>query len=229
MKKLKKLLSITLLTLSVVSSSIPIQNFSGTNEVAQAASIKLSKSSLTLYVGKSATLKVTGTKSKAKWSSSNKSVATVSSKGKVIANMAGTATISAKVGKKTLKCKVVVKENINKLVYEDSNVRIFYTGMKKDTYPDTLIICFTIENISDNRIEICSGENDEINGEMIDATLYQEMNPKCKARTELFTMDDAVVNIPLSDISSIKTSFTIWNKDSDDDEYYETGIIDILK
>ena len=73
----------------------------------------MSKSSLTLYVGKSSTLKVSGTKSKVKWSSSNKSVATVTSKGKVTAKQAGSATISAKVGKKTLKCKVTVKEKFS--------------------------------------------------------------------------------------------------------------------
>jgi len=74
-----------------------------------AAKIKLSKSKLTLYVKKTATLKVKGTKKKAKWSSSNKKVATVSKKGKVTAVKAGKATITAKIGKKNYKCKVTVK------------------------------------------------------------------------------------------------------------------------
>lgn len=111
MGKFKKLLLSALLVLSVVASSVPVQSIVGTNEVVQAANVKLSKSSLKLYVGKSATLKVSGTKSKAKWSSSNKRVATVTSKGKVTAKKAGNVTISAKVGKKTLKCKVAVKES----------------------------------------------------------------------------------------------------------------------
>ena len=111
MRKFRKLLLATLLVLSVVASSIPVQSIIGTSEVVQAANIKLSKSSLNLYVGKSATLKVRGTKSKVKWSSSNKSVATVSSKGKVTAKKAGNTTIKAKVGKKTLKCKIAVKES----------------------------------------------------------------------------------------------------------------------
>ena len=113
MRKFKKLLLTVLLALAVVASSVPIQSIVGANEVVQAANIKLSKSTLNLYVGKSATLKVSGTKSKVKWSSSNKRVATVTSKGKVTAKMVGKATISAKVGKKTLKCKVTVKEQFS--------------------------------------------------------------------------------------------------------------------
>ena len=111
MRKFKKLLLTVLLALAVVASSVPIQSIVGTNEVVQAANIKLSKSTLNLYVGKSATLKVSGTKSKVKWSSSNKRVATVTSKGKVTAKKVGSTTIKVKVGKKTLKCNVTVKES----------------------------------------------------------------------------------------------------------------------
>lgn len=113
MVKVKKIVSIVTLALAITASSVPFQNVVGTNEVVQAASVKLSKSSLTLDVGKSATLKVNGTKSKVKWSSSNKSVATVTTKGKVTAKQAGSATITAKVGKKTLKCKVTAKEQFS--------------------------------------------------------------------------------------------------------------------
>lgn len=87
----------------------------------QAATIKLNKKSVTLTKGKTTTLKVTGTKKKVKWSSSNKKIATVSSKGKVTAKKAGTTYIKAKVNGKTLKCKVVVKNksqnNVSSSVY----------------------------------------------------------------------------------------------------------------
>ena len=76
---------------------------------ASATSIRLSKTSTTIYVGSSTTLKVTGTTRKVSWSTSKKSVATVSSKGKVTARKAGSATIRAKVAGKTLSCKVTVK------------------------------------------------------------------------------------------------------------------------
>lgn len=70
---------------------------------------KISKTSLSLEVKKTATLKVTGTSQKVKWSSNKTSVATVSSSGKVTAKKAGTATITAKVGTKKYTCKVTVK------------------------------------------------------------------------------------------------------------------------
>lgn len=53
-------------------------------------------------------------KTKATWKSSNPKVATVSSKGKVTAKKKGNATITAKVGKTTYKCKVTVLRPISK-------------------------------------------------------------------------------------------------------------------
>ncbi|MCM1232936.1 MAG: Ig-like domain-containing protein [Ruminococcus flavefaciens] len=50
-----------------------------------------------------------GTTKKPKWSSSKKSVATVTSKGKIKAKKKGNAVITAKLGKKNYKCKVKVK------------------------------------------------------------------------------------------------------------------------
>ena len=85
-------------------------NVGNMSTVEAASKVKLNKKKVTLYVGKSTTLKVKGTKKKVKWSSNKKSVATVSSKGKVKAKKKGTATITAKVGKKKYKCKVTVKK-----------------------------------------------------------------------------------------------------------------------
>ena len=76
----------------------------------QAASAKLNKKKLTLKAGSSYTLKVKKASGKVKWSSSKKSVATVSSKGKVNAIKAGTAKITAKVGSQKLTCRVTVKK-----------------------------------------------------------------------------------------------------------------------
>lgn len=76
----------------------------------EAATIKLNAKSKTIEVGKTTTLKVSGTSKKVTWSSSNKKIATVSSKGKVKGIKAGTCTIKAKVGGKTYKCKVKVKK-----------------------------------------------------------------------------------------------------------------------
>ena len=45
------------------------------------AAIKINKSSVSVYVNQTVTLKVSGTKAKVTWTSSNKKIATVSSKG----------------------------------------------------------------------------------------------------------------------------------------------------
>ncbi len=73
--------------------------------------LNLTKATLTKKKGAnhSVTLKMQWAKGKVKWSSSNKKVATVNSKGKVVAKKKGTAKISAKVGGKTYRCKVTVK------------------------------------------------------------------------------------------------------------------------
>lgn len=73
---------------------------------------KISKTSLSLTAGSKYTLKVTGTKQKITWTSSNKAVATVSSKGLVITKKAGTVTVTSYVNGKTssaLKCRITVK------------------------------------------------------------------------------------------------------------------------
>lgn len=228
MIKLKKTLSMTLLVLAVAVQSVPFNNAIGTNEVVQAASVKLSKSSLILDVGKSATLKVTGTKSKVKWSSSNKNIAAVTSKGKITAKMAGSTTISAKVGKKTLKCKVTVKENINKLVYEDSYIRVYFTGIKKGEYENFLNAGLIIENLSDYKMMV-SDEDTAVNGIMARDALAVEIMPGKKAVTTFDLWDDGVDDIQKSDIISIETKFRVWNEDSEDDSYYITDTVDLLK
>lgn len=102
MKEAKKVLAIALI-LVLSLSIIPLTN------VSAAAKVKLNKTKATIYVGKTITLKLKNNKSKVKWSSSNKKVATVTKKGKVKGKKVGKATITAKIGKKKYKCKVTVK------------------------------------------------------------------------------------------------------------------------
>lgn len=80
-----------------------------TPQVDAATKVKLNKTSATLYVGSSTTLKITGTSKKVTWSSNKTSVATVSSKGKVTAKKAGTAVVTAKVSGKKYTSKITVK------------------------------------------------------------------------------------------------------------------------
>ena len=106
MKQTKKILVIIfalVLSISMISST----------SVSAAKKVKLNKTRATIYVGKTVTLKLKNNKSKMKWSSSNKKVATVTSKGKVKGKKAGKATITAKIGKRKYKCRITVKKKTN--------------------------------------------------------------------------------------------------------------------
>lgn len=70
------------------------------------ASLNLKK--VSLEIGKTKKLKVSGTSRKATWKSSDPQVVTVNRAGKIKARKAGTATISATIGVSKLKCKVTV-------------------------------------------------------------------------------------------------------------------------
>lgn len=79
---------------------------------AQAATIRLNRTSCVLDMGKTICLKVIGTKSRVKWYTSNKSVAVVNSRGLVVAKKTGNAVITAKVGAKKYCCKIAVSDKI---------------------------------------------------------------------------------------------------------------------
>ena len=102
MRSTKKLLVAMGLAFAVLISAMPIQNADGKQIVAQAATIKLNKKAISLDVGKTQKLKVTGTKAKVKWRSTKSSIAKVSKSGVVTAVSSGSATIKAKVGKKVM-------------------------------------------------------------------------------------------------------------------------------
>lgn len=117
-------------------------------------SISLSSKKMTLLKGKSATLAVTrnpiSATEKITWTSSNKKVATVSSKGKVTAKKAGTATITAKTsnGKKAT-CKVTVKNAAVKLAKTSGTVKVGKTLQIKikSTFPkDDKVKSYTSSN-----------------------------------------------------------------------------------
>lgn len=98
----------------------------------EAASVKMNDTKKTLYEKETYRLKMIGTKKKVKWSSSKKSVATVSSNGKVTAKKKGKTTITAKIGSKKYKCNITVKSaEINKktmTLYRENSYRLKILG-----------------------------------------------------------------------------------------------------
>ena len=85
MKKLKQLLLILVLSLSLTSPAVIPAMGTTTVSAATVRKPSLSNSKLTIYTGKSVLLKVNGTSGKVKWISQNKRIVTVDSKGKVTA------------------------------------------------------------------------------------------------------------------------------------------------
>ena len=106
---ISKMQSITKRLLAVISAVILMTTMLIPAFQASAASVKLNKTKIVLVVGQTYNLKVSGTKITPQWSSSNKKIVSVTKKGVVKGLRKGTATITAKIGKKTYKCKVTVE------------------------------------------------------------------------------------------------------------------------
>ena len=101
MKKVKKLSLLLLLCFLTTMMFMPMS---------VSAAAKLNRKSVTMKAGETCTLKVSGTKKKINWTSSNRNIATVSKKGVVKGIKPGKCTITAKYGKKKLTCKVAVRK-----------------------------------------------------------------------------------------------------------------------
>lgn len=133
-KKFKAAVSLAL----AIALATPAAALAPVTTVEAAAKVKLNTTKKTLNVGKTYTLKLKNATGKVTWKSSKKSVATVTSKGKVKAVKAGTATITATNKKKSYKCRITVK-NPKK---PDNTPKTVTVGPVKFTYPGNLIADF---------------------------------------------------------------------------------------
>lgn len=134
---MKKFKNIFVMFICIILSMISI------NVNINAATIRLNKTNITLTEGRSTTLKISGTRAKVSWNSSNKNIATVTSKGKITAKKAGTTIISAKVSTKTYKCKVIVKAKPQTYGDITGNISYYYNryqGNKADVGAHVLLI-----------------------------------------------------------------------------------------
>lgn len=136
---------------------------------------KISKRYIKISVGKTYQLKVSGTKQKIKWISSNKRVATVNNKGFVIAKSIGVANIYANIGNIKIICKVNVKSKritpsptptptpivVDEIYFEENEI----TMRVDQTYklnlkfnPDNVVLDDTV-NWQTNNSDIASVDN----------------------------------------------------------------------
>lgn len=126
-KLFKSLLSVFLAVFMVASLAIIPSS---------AANPKLSKTSVTVTKGYQTTLSVSNASGAVTWSTGDKSIATVSSKGKVVGKGPGTTYVYAKTGSTTLKCKVKVVAS--KITANKSSVTL-------DKIGDTATVTFTVK------------------------------------------------------------------------------------
>lgn len=122
MKTHGKLRHICMALLAAVLIAGLLPAAAGTGKAYAAGKVRLNQTRVQSFAGETVKLKVKGTKSKVRWSSSNKKVATVTKKGKVKLKKPGRCTIRAKVGKRKLKCRIIVEERQNEILY-DSDVK----------------------------------------------------------------------------------------------------------
>lgn len=94
--------------------------------VIPSSAASLSKTSVTVTKGYQTTLSVSNASGTVTWSTGDKSIATVSSKGKVVGKAPGTTYVYAKTGSTTLKCKVTVVAS--KITANKSSVTFDKTG-----------------------------------------------------------------------------------------------------
>jgi hypothetical protein len=135
MKNLNKILC-TLLVLSLFITFIP-------TTAEAAAKPKLNKTNAKICAEQTVKLKVTNSSSKVTRKSSYEAVATVTSSGKVKGVKVGTCTITAKAGKKSVKCKVTVREHSWYTVeetghYETTEIIVCGCGERFDTNEEFL-------------------------------------------------------------------------------------------
>lgn len=142
MKNIFRKLGVVMLAVSLMVPAVSALNVPASS-VAEAATPKLSKTKLSIGIGKSKTLSVKNASGKVKWKSSDKNVAKVDSKGKVTGVTGGSCYITAKVDGQTLMCDVTVKfseSNAKKKIsikYDSTNTGHITVALvtNKNSYP----------------------------------------------------------------------------------------------
>lgn len=117
MKRTRKIVIACLV--SVLISQSALGNVTPTIHAAK--KVSLSQKNISMYIGDTYKISLKNATKTVKWSSSKKKIATVNSKGKISALLAGTTTITAKHNKKSYKAKVKVKNN----QISDTNLTLF--------------------------------------------------------------------------------------------------------
>lgn len=147
MKTLKKLsLALVALALAISATLLPVSTIT-----AEAATVKMSKAKATLEVDAQLKLKVSGTKTSPKWSTNQKSIATIDKNGLVTAKAEGIATITAKVADKKYTCIVTVVDSNKKTTKDNGKKEKIYKLSETWTVDGAWSLTFDSVQITDER------------------------------------------------------------------------------
>lgn len=149
--KILKQAKYAVISLLILLIAVPLFLFTINNAATvSAAAAKINKANITLGIGNTCHLKMIGTANTVKWSSSNSTVASVSTSGKITAKKTGSATICGTVSGKKYYCKVTVSSKYKNGIYEGSG-----TGFRNGT----TTVSVTIQNDVITNIKILSNED----------------------------------------------------------------------
>ena len=115
MKQQKKAGILLMLVCLIITLALP---------VTANAAVKINKTSVSVLRGKTYNLKITGTKQKIRWTSSNKKIATVSASGKIKGINKGRCNIYAKAGNKKYTCKVTVRQPVTSIKLSKTSISV---------------------------------------------------------------------------------------------------------
>ncbi len=220
MKKILSLFLVLILSLTIAAPG-----------VSYAATTKLKKTKLVVNVGDTYTLKLSGASGSVKWSSSNKLVASVSTKGKVTALSTGNATITANYKKKKYKCSVKVnvpsdsvsitisnlfdlKDEENELGVYLSSIGVKYIVVNEDAF--TTIITMT----KSQQQQVLSYLKETFNTGIDESIKSGDMPDSFKS----IVMNDDGTSF---DVYVDKTKYDA-NKQNDDDISQESGLFALM-
>lgn len=196
-KIMKKLIRVLIITLMIATPVVPVMEAT-TVSVSAATKVKLSATKKSINKGASFNLALKGAKS-AKWSTSNKKVATIKkvskTKYKITGKKAGKVTITAKVGKKTYKCNVTVespKISKSKLSLKvNGNTTLKMTGTKAN-----------VKWATSNKAIATVNKNGKVTAKKVgSATISTKVNGKtykCKVTVVKPTVAPTATPVPVS-------------------------------
>jgi phage tail sheath gpL-like len=196
MRNLKKLFAVAFLLITSFCIVQPVK----------AGNFELTKSSTTIVTGQSTTLKISGLSSKnVKWKSSKPSVVKVSSAGKITGKKIGSATITGTYKKIKFKCKVtVIKKDLNKTLYNDSNYKITLSRITKSG------VYLKVKNKGNSDVDL-SIKYIILDDEYHDESVNNAISPSNYERTLYFEFEDSIANI---NAKYIKLSIGTWDSNT---------------